>query len=434
VQPRSTEEGRNEGGETMEANVMNIVQHELYMITMVFIFGLIAIKVAERIKVPDVALFMIVGIILGPSVLNLITAPIESVSYQFIIVIGSILILFEGGRAIQFSILKRVWLTISLLSIVGVVVTAIVVAISAYYLLDLPVLYALLLASVIASTDPATLIPVFKQVAIREKVRQTVESESAFNDATASILTFTLLGVILGQTNLSLSSSLWSFVREAGGGILIGTFFGFIGTFLTAEHKWGLLQKYSTIVSIVIAISSYLTAGFIDASGFMATFTAGLISGNPQLFRLHISQETNLTVFHFSETLTLLLRTLIFMLLGTQVDFNILSQFWMKGILIVLIFMFVARPLTVLLCTLPDRSAKWSWNEIVFMFWVRETGVIPAALSGMIVAAGVDYANEISSVTFIAILVTILIQASTTSYVAKKLGIILKPPIKELRN
>lgn len=414
----------------MEANVMNIVQHELYMITTVFIFGLIAIKAAERIKIPDVALFMIVGIIIGPSVLNLITAPIESVSYQFIIVLGSILILFEGGRAIQFSILKRVWLTISLLSIVGVVVTAIVVAISAYYLLDLPVLYALLLASVIASTDPATLIPVFKQVAIREKVRQTVESESAFNDATASILTFTLLGIILGQTNLSLSSSLWSFVREAGGGILIGTFIGFIGVFLTAEHKWGLLQKYGTIVSIVIAISSYLFAGMIEASGFMATFTAGLISGNPQLFRLYISQETNLSVFHFSETLTLLLRTLIFMLLGTQVDFNILSQFWMQGILIVIIFMFVARPLTVLLCTLPDRRAKWSWNEIFFMFWVRETGVIPAALSGMIVASGVDYANEISSVTFIAILVTILIQASTTGYVAKKLGMILKPPLK----
>lgn len=413
---------------------MNVVQHELYMITMVFLFGLIAIKAAERIKIPDVALFMIVGIMLGPSVLNLITAPIDSVSYQFIIVIGSILILFEGGRAIQFSILKRVWLTISLLSIVGLVVTAAVVAFSAYYLLDLPVLYALLLASVIASTDPATLIPVFKQITIREKVRQTVESESAFNDASASILTFTLLGVILGETQLSFSSSLWSFVREAGGGILIGTFIGFIGTILTAEHKWGLLQKHSSIVSMVVAISSYLLAGSIEASGLMATFTAGLVSGNPQLFRFHISKETNLTTFHFSETITLLLRTLIFMLLGTQVDFNILSKYWLQGTLIVLIFMFVARPLAVLLCTLPDRKAKWSWNEIVFMFWVRETGVIPAALSGMIVAAGVDFANEISSVTFIAILVTILIQASTTPYVAKKLGIILKPPVKGLRN
>ncbi|MDQ0242717.1 cell volume regulation protein A [Bacillus fengqiuensis] len=406
---------------------MSIVQRELYMITMVFLFGLMAMKLAERIKIPDVALFMIIGIILGPSAFNLITVPNDSVFYQFIIVLGSILILFEGGTAIRFSVLKKVWITISLLSILGVVVTAVIVAVTAFYLLDMPIMYALLLASVIASTDPATLMPVFKQVTIQEKVRRTVESESAFNDATGSILTFTLLGVILGQTELAVSSTLWSFIREAGGGILAGLVIGFAGVLLTSEHKWGLLRKYGTVVSLVVAISSYLAAGFIHASGFMATFTAGLISGNPQLFRFKVSEETNSTVFEFSETLTLIMRTLIFMLLGTQVDFGVLGQFWIQGILIVIVFMFVARPLAVLLCTLPDRKAKWKWNEIVFMFWVRETGVIPAALSGMIVAAGVDYANEITSVTFIAILVTILIQASTTGYVAKKLGITLKP-------
>lgn len=414
----------------MEADVMSIVQRELYMITMVFLFGLVAMKLAERIKIPDVALFMIVGILLGPSVFDLITVPNDSVSYQFIIVLGSVLILFEGGRAIRFSVLKKVWVTISLLSILGVIITAVVVAVTAFYLLNMPILYALLLASVIASTDPATLIPVFKQITIREKVRQTVESESAFNDATGSILAFTLLGVILGQTQLSVSASLWSFFREAGGGILAGAIIGFVGVLLTSEHKWGLLRKYGTVVSVVVAISSYLAAGFIHASGFMATFMAGLISGNPQVFRFQVSEETNSTVFQFSETVTLIMRTLIFMLLGTQVNFRILSQFWIQGILIVLVFMFIARPLAVLLCTLPDRKAKWKWNEILFMFWVRETGVIPAALSGMIIAAGVDYANEIASVTFIAILMTILIQASTTGYVAKRLGITLEPEPK----
>jgi potassium/hydrogen antiporter len=411
----------------MESNVMNIVQSELYMITMVFLFGLMTIKLAAKIKIPDVALFMIVGILLGPSVFKLITVPNDSVANQFIIVIGSILILFEGGLAIHFSVLKKVWITISLLSILGVIVTAGVVAFTAYYLLHIPILYALLLASVIASTDPATLMPVFKQITIQEKVRRTVESESAFNDATGSILTFTILGVVLGETKLSVSASLWSFFREAGGGILVGAIIGFIGILLTSEHRWGILRKYSTVVTLLVAISSYLVAGYIQASGFMATFSAGLISGNPQLFRLHVSEETNSTVFAFSGTLTLIMRTLIFMLLGTQVDFQILGQFWLQGILIVLVFMFIARPLAVLFCTLPDRKAKWKWNEILFMFWVRETGVIPAALSGMIVAAKVHYANQIASVTFIAILMTILIQASTTGYVAKKLGITLEP-------
>ncbi|MCP8967235.1 cation:proton antiporter [Ectobacillus ponti] len=409
----------------METEVMQLVQRELYMITMVFLFGLAAMKLAERMKIPDVALFMIVGILLGPAVFNLIAEPNDSAAYQFIIVLGSILILFEGGRAIRFAILKQVWITISLLSVPGVLVTAAVVAAAALYLLHIPMLYALLLAAVIASTDPATLIPVFKQVAISEKVRQTVESESAFNDAVGSILTFTVLGMILGQTKLSIGASVWSFIREAGGGTLVGIAVGFLGILLTSEQKWGLLRNYSAVVSMVMAIGAYLAADLLHASGFMATFTAGLIAGNPEVFRLQISEHTNESALAFSETATLLMRTLIFMLLGTQVDFQTLGQFWLNGLLVVIIFMFIARPLTVLVCTLPDRKARWKWNEIVFMFWVRETGVIPAALSGMIVAAKVDYAREIAAVTFLAILVTILLQASTTGYVAKRLGITL---------
>ncbi|AZV42688.1 cation:proton antiporter domain-containing protein [Peribacillus asahii] len=81
----------------MEATVMDIVQHELYMITMVFLLGLLTMKLAERIKIPDVALFMIVGIVIGPSFLNLITVPHNSVSYQFIMVLVQRLHLFERG-------------------------------------------------------------------------------------------------------------------------------------------------------------------------------------------------------------------------------------------------------------------------------------------------------------------------------------------------
>jgi cell volume regulation protein A len=85
--------------------------------------------------------------------------------------------------------------------------------------------------------------------------------------------------------------------------------------------------------------------------------------------------------------------------------------------------MFIARPLTVFACTLPDRKAKWTWRDMLFMCWTRETGVIPAALSGMVVGKEVPYADAIAAVTFLAILMTILLQASTTPHVARKLGV-----------
>jgi NhaP-type Na+/H+ or K+/H+ antiporter len=86
--------------------------------------------------------------------------------------------------------------------------------------------------------------------------------------------------------------------------------------------------------------------------------------------------------------------------------------------------MFIARPISVILCVTPDREAKWSWNEMIFMMWVRETGVIPAALSGIIVSMKLPNADIVSSVVFMTILITLIIQASTTKLVASKLGLL----------
>jgi potassium/hydrogen antiporter len=114
---------------------------------------------------------------------------------------------------------------------------------------------------------------------------------------------------------------------------------------------------------------------------------------------------------------------LIFIMLGSQVDLGIVWQYLWPSLGVIVIFIFVARPVTVLISALPDRKARWTWQEIVFMFWVRETGVIPAALAGMAAGAGVMHADVIASVTFLAVLCTIVIQASTTGYVARKLGL-----------
>jgi cell volume regulation protein A len=86
--------------------------------------------------------------------------------------------------------------------------------------------------------------------------------------------------------------------------------------------------------------------------------------------------------------------------------------------------MLVARPVTVFLCALPDRRAKWSVREMLFMCWTRETGVIPAALAGLLSAMKVSGSEMIVSVTFWAILITITIQATTTKWLARKLELL----------
>jgi cell volume regulation protein A len=117
------------------------------------------------------------------------------------------------------------------------------------------------------------------------------------------------------------------------------------------------------------------------------------------------------------------MRLFIFILLGSQVDFGLMNRYLHGGIILVAIFMIVARPITVFLCALPDRRARWSFNEMLFMCWTRETGVIPAALSGLLLGMQAPGAKMIVSVTFIAILMTILIQAPTTRWLGDRLGL-----------
>ncbi|PYI53842.1 cation:proton antiporter [Paenibacillus flagellatus] len=405
----------------MENETNLLIDHVLFLLILIFSLGMISGKLASVLRIPDVALFLVAGIAVGQG-LHLVTETSSSFTNQFILTVGSALILFDGGRNIRLAGLKRVWVTLSLLSVPGVLLTAFAVAAASRYVLGLPWLYALLLGAIISSTDPATIIPVFRQVRIRDKVRETVESESAFNDATGSILTFSIVAVILGTERVTIGGAIVDFVRSAAGGILVGLAIGFLLSYLVAHLRLGFLRDYTTIAMIVTGLGAYLFGEQLHVSGFMATFTAGLIWGNAGSFGLEMEDKRH-EMTHFSDNITVIMRMLIFVLLGSQVNFGVVFDYLLPSLAVIAVFMLIARPLTVFVCALPDRKAKWERSELLFMCWVRETGVIPAALSGMIAGAGIAHADVIAAVTFLAILLTILLQASTTALVARKLGL-----------
>ena len=158
----------------------------------------------------------------------------------------------------------------------------------------------------------------------------------------------------------------------------------------------------------------------------MAVFVFGIVIGNKDEFGFRMSKAEAQKLDDYVTTTAFIMRLFIFILLGTQVDFHLMAQFGFGGIIVVAILMLVARPIAVFACALPDRRANWSINEMLFMCWTRETGVIPAALAGLLLGMKAPGAQLIASVTFIAILMTILIQAPTTRWLAGKLGLLEK--------
>ena len=283
-----------------------------------------------------------------------------------------------------------------------------------------------MLGAVIAATDPATLIPVFKQVRIKERVAQTVMSESAFNDAIGAILTFTVLGVAMGAGEFSAGDAIIDLLKQSLLGIVIGGVLGYLAAFLIAHEKFGFLAEFAPVVTLMAVIGAYMGADGMHASGFMAVFVFGIMLGNQESLGFKLTQKEGDELEDFVMTTAFIMRMFIFILLGTQVDFALMNQYLFGGVAVVVVFMLVARPVTVFLCALPDRRARWSFKEMLFMCWTRETGVIPGALAGMLVGMKVPGAQIIASVTFIAILMTILIQATTTKWLAKKLGLLVE--------
>ncbi|MGC1693863.1 MAG: sodium:proton antiporter [Pseudolabrys sp.] len=403
---------------------IEVAKHTLLSGGLILSIGTLTGLLAQKVKVPDVALFLVVGILAGPEVLGLVNIKAESALNQIILLFGASYILFDGGASLRFEVLKQVWITIVVIATAGLLITAAITGLAAHIVLGLPWIVALLMGAALASTDPATLVPIFRQVKIRDRVAQTVMSESAFNDAMGAIVTFGVLAVAMGTGEFSLSASLFDLLKQSFIGIVAGGILGYLAALLIAHERWSFLKEYAPVVTLVAVIGAYFAADGLQASGFMAVFVFGIVIGNKDAFGFKMPASEQQKLDDYVMTTAFIMRLFIFILLGAQVDFRLMGEFWLGGVIVVALFMLVARPVTVFLCALPDRRAKWSFNEMLFMCWTRETGVIPAALAGLLLGMKAPGAQVIASVTFIAILMTILIQAPTTKWLGKRLGLL----------
>ncbi len=410
----------------MSSASIELAKHVLLVFGIILATGTGSAVLAQKLRVPDVAVFLLIGMLLGPGVSGAIDIKADSALNQLVLIFGSCYILFDGGASLRLKVLKEVWITIVILATVGVLITAAITGIAAYYLLGIPFIVALLLAATIASTDPATLVPVFRQVKIKDRVAQTVMSESAFNDATGAILTFAVLAVAMGTGEFSVSSALIDLLKQSAFGMIAGVVLGYLAALLIAHEKLGFLQEYAPAVSLMAVIGAYLAADGLEASGFMAVFVFGIMIGNKDVFGFAMEEGEQAKMDDFVMTTGLIMRMFIFILLGSQVDFALMNKYLLGGVAVVAVFMLVARPVTVFVCALPDRRAKWTLKELLFMCWTRETGVIPGALAGLLMGMGAPEAKLIASVTFLAVLMTILIQATTTRWLAEKLGLLVE--------
>ena len=408
------------------------VEEILRTIGIVLAVGLIAIPIAALLRLPSMVVLVVAGIIAGPTLLNLVDVPIDGVGPSLLFTMGVALILFHGGLGVSLRVISRTAVGLLLLAIPGVMITAGIVALAVMPLFGVPWEIALLVGAVLGATDPAILVPLFDRLGLRPRVAQTVIAESAINDPMSAILALTMAGIVtaggLTGSLIAGDSPLIEFLRNIGLGLLIGIVGGVLIAVLLSSRRFGVLRESVGATLLAIVALAYVSSEVAGGSPYLAAFVAGLIVGNKDLIRIdHDHEQERMLEQYTTQTVDIVVLA-IFVVLGLNLDVQLLLDNLWAGLAVMAVFIFIARPATVAICLGLDRRAGWTRQEAVFIGWCRETGVVPVAIASMLVAEKVPGAELVATLVTFAVIATLLLQATTAGWLANRLGLLEAKP------
>lgn len=333
-----------------------------------------------------------------------------------------IFILFSGGLDTSWRAVRPVALPALVLATAGVLISALVVAGAAIWLLNVDPLQGFLLGAVIGSTDAAAVFAMMRSqgVPLRPDVQGLIELESGSNDPTAIFLVGAALLFLTspGASPLGLAPD---FLAQMALGALVGggVGYGFVSMLKRSRLTIGGL---SLVVSIAAALVSYGLAGVIGGNGFLAAYVAGIVAGNREF-----AGKRN--IMFFQDGAAWLAQVVMFLTLGLLVFPSQLPAVVAPGLAVTAILMLVARPLSVFICLAPFR--RFDWRAKLFVSWAGLRGAVPIVLATFPIVAGVPGAQTIFNIVFFVVLVSSVIQGPTLGWLTKRLGLEAEEPRPE---
>ncbi|HET9920732.1 MAG TPA: potassium/proton antiporter [Ktedonobacteraceae bacterium] len=376
--------------------------------------------ISSRTGIPALILFLGIGMLAGsdgPGGIYFDNAEVA----QSVGVAALAFILFAGGLETKWHVVRPALGGALSLSTVGVLLTAVIVAVFALVVLHVSFIEGLLLGAIISATDAAAVFSVLgaRNLRLKGTLLPLLELESGTNDPMAVFLTIGLTD-LLANPHESVFSILLLFVQQMGIGLIAGLVIGWATIWLLARLHLDVEGLYR-VFTIALVLFAYGLTALLGGSGFLAVYIAGLLLGNSSLRRMD-----RLSRFH--DSLAWLMQIAMFLILGLLVFPSHLLAVVGSGLLITAIAVFVARPLSVLIALLPF---KISIQEKLFVGWVGLRGAVPIVLATFPLLAGVSRAPELFDLVFFVVLASVLLQGTTVPFVAKWLGVIVPPATVE---
>ncbi|MEV5561132.1 potassium/proton antiporter [Nonomuraea wenchangensis] len=386
--------------------------HQLYAVLLagglVLLASIAAARTATKLGLPGLLLFLALGVLLGEDVLG-----IDFDDAQLAQLLGTTalaIILVEGGLSTRWSDIRRLMLPSALLSVLGVAVSVAITASGAHLLLGLDWQLSLLLGAIVSSTDAAAVFSVLRALPLPRRVAGLVEAESGFNDAPTVIL------VIVFSTGVTDLPDPLSIAGQIGFELVAGAAIGLaIGWAGTAALRFVALPASGLypLATVGLGVIAFAAAGAVHASGFLAAYLTGLLLGNAVLPHRAATRS-------FAEGIGWLAQIGLFVMLGLLVTPSELPTALLPAVLIGLVLLLVARPVSVAACLTPFRMG---WRHQAFISWAGLRGAVPIVLATYPIVAAVPGSHQLLNVVFVLVVIFTLIQGPTLPLIARLLRI-----------
>jgi potassium/hydrogen antiporter len=390
--------------------------HELILIAgLLLAIGLAAAKVADRVRVPGLLLFLGLGMLAGSEGIGGVEFDDAELT-RTLGTIGLVLILFEGGLSAGWTEIRPVLGTAVSLATLGTVLTALLTGAAAIWLFDLGTLEGLILGSAVAATDSAAIFAVLRGSRLRRRLARALEGESGMNDPVALLL---VVGFIdwIEMTDYGVDDMALTLAGKLALGLAIGFVVGHAARWAFRNLDLPSPGLYP-VASVATAALAYGVAEIVHGSGFLSVYVAALILGTGVL-------PAKQTTIAFHQGLSWVSQISLFFLLGLLVFPSQLGDVAAEALLLSAALMFVARPLAAVVAS---ALAPFDMRERLMLGWAGLRGAIPIWLATFPVIAGVEGADQIFNAIFFVVVTSTLIQGATFDPLAQRLGLTSTEP------
>lgn len=357
-----------------------------------------------RAKLPYTLILVFLGIALAGSSISIFFqgGPIYQIFIKNGLLVGLVVppLIFEAMLHIRSSDLKAVIRPAISLATIGVVIATLVGGIVLWRFVGLSPQVSFLFGAIIAPTDAATVLEIFKRVRVPSKLRALMDTEAAFNDATALVV-FSVISASFSFQNVSLLSSILTFSINIGGGLIVGFGIGFAAEIISSVIS----ERVSvSILTISAVYGSYALASAFNASGLIAVAIVGLYFGNFTV-KTAMSPLTRESVILFWEIAAFLANSIAFLSIGLSTTVFQFTEDAIYAIIVAFLAVTVARAASVYpilwFANRVEKNIPRKWRNVAMLGGMR--GALSLALAASISATVPQIETMVLGVAFVSL-------------------------------